>query len=106
MHHDTANLFNDVAGDRDVRVVIYTGIGENFNANGPASIHSELAFLCDIVLASEDAWFQDRRISRATSRRATGSRTSGRSSWAATASATRSSWVRGSRPGWHTTGAP
>jgi enoyl-CoA hydratase/carnithine racemase len=103
MHHDTANLFNDVAGDRDVRVVIYTGTGENFNAdwgqtrtkrpsfkapaewaeemawygrlrhinlleidaimiaavNGPANIHSELAFLCDIVLASEDAYFQD-----------------------------------------------
>jgi enoyl-CoA hydratase/carnithine racemase len=33
MHHDTANVFNDVAGDRDVRVVIYTGTGENFNAN-------------------------------------------------------------------------
>jgi enoyl-CoA hydratase/carnithine racemase len=103
MHHDTANLFNDVAGDRDLRVVIYTGTGENFNANwgqtgskrtsfkaptewaeemawygrlrhinlleidaimiaavnGPANIHSELAFLCDIVLASEDAYFQD-----------------------------------------------
>jgi hypothetical protein len=23
-HHDTANLFNDVAGDRDIRVAIYT----------------------------------------------------------------------------------
>ena len=32
-HHDTANLFNDVAGDRDVRVVIYTGTGDSFNAN-------------------------------------------------------------------------
>ena len=32
-HHDTANLFNDVAGDRDVRVVIYTGTGDTFNAN-------------------------------------------------------------------------
>ena len=31
-HHDTANLFNDVAGDRDVRVVIYTGTGDTFNA--------------------------------------------------------------------------
>jgi enoyl-CoA hydratase/carnithine racemase len=103
MHHDTTNLFNDVAGDRDVRVVIYTGTGENFNAdwgqprgkrpyfkaptewaeemawygrlrhvnlleidaimiaavNGPANIHSELAFMCDVVLASEDAYFQD-----------------------------------------------
>ena len=27
-HHDTTNLFMDVAGDRDVRVVIYTGAGE------------------------------------------------------------------------------
>ena len=31
-HHDIANLFNDVAGDRDVRVVIYTGTGDAFNA--------------------------------------------------------------------------
>jgi enoyl-CoA hydratase/carnithine racemase len=101
-HHDIANVFNDVAGDRDVRVVIYTGTGENFNANwgqegkrasfagttewaeemgwygrlrhqnlldidaimiaavnGPATIHSELALMCDIVLASDDAYFQD-----------------------------------------------
>jgi hypothetical protein len=28
-HHDTANLFNDVAGDRDLRVVIYTGTGRS-----------------------------------------------------------------------------
>ena len=101
-HHDIANVFSDIAGDRDVRVVIYTGTGENFNAdwgqeakrpyfkataewaeemgwygrlrhlnmleidaimiaavNGPSSIHSELAFMCDVVLASDDASFQD-----------------------------------------------
>jgi enoyl-CoA hydratase/carnithine racemase len=107
-YHDTSNLLADVAGDRDVRIVIYTGTGENFNndwrltdqeratsrvhpngdrlryveemgwygrnrhnnmldidaimiaaVNGPVSIHSELPFMCDIVLASEDAWFQD-----------------------------------------------
>ena len=101
-HHDTTNLFNDVAGDRDVRVVIYTGTGDSFNANwggehartsfraptewaeemgwygrlrhlnmleidaimiaavnGPSNIHSELPLMCDIVLASEDAYFQD-----------------------------------------------
>ena len=101
-HHDTANLFNDVAGDRDVRVVIYTGTGDKFNANwgghsdrpfyqpstewveemgwygrlrhhnlldieaimiaainGPSNIHSELALMCDVVLASDDAYFQD-----------------------------------------------
>ena len=33
IHHATADLFNDVAGDRDVRVVIYTGTGDTFNAN-------------------------------------------------------------------------
>jgi enoyl-CoA hydratase/carnithine racemase len=27
--------------------------------NGPATIHAELALLCDIVLASEDSYFQD-----------------------------------------------
>src|SRR5512147_837645 len=101
-HHDIANLFNDVAGDRDVLVVIYTGTGDAFNANwgqeserpsfkapaewaeemgwygrlrhinmleidaimiaavnGPSNIHSELALMCDIVLASEDAYFQN-----------------------------------------------
>jgi enoyl-CoA hydratase/carnithine racemase len=102
-HHETADLFNDVAGDRAVRVVIYTGTGETFNANwgqvrrngpsvkasaewaeemgwygrlrhqnildieaimiaavnGPCNIHSELPLMCDIVLASEDAYFQD-----------------------------------------------
>ncbi len=108
----TPNLFADIAGDRDVLVVIYTGTGENFNAdwrpkdpeelqayserlrsapprpaedveragwfgrnrhnnmleidaimiaavNGPVTIHSELPLMCDIVLASEDAYFQD-----------------------------------------------
>ena len=107
-YHDTSNLLADVAGDRDVNIVIYTGTGENFNddwrltdqerktspvhpngdrlryveemgwygrnrhnnmldidaimiaaVNGPVSIHSELPFMCDIVLASEDAYFQD-----------------------------------------------
>jgi enoyl-CoA hydratase/carnithine racemase len=28
--------------------------------NGPATIHAEMALLCDIVVASEDAYFQDR----------------------------------------------
>jgi enoyl-CoA hydratase/carnithine racemase len=107
----TPNLFGDIAGDRDVRVVIYTGTGENFNAdfrpkgeqlkayaaqlqaapqrpaeeveasgwfgrnrhnnmldidaimiaavNGPVTIHSELPLMCDIVLASDKAYFQD-----------------------------------------------
>ena len=29
----TPDLFADIAGDRDVRIVIYTGTGENFNAD-------------------------------------------------------------------------
>lgn len=28
--------------------------------NGPCAIHSELPLLCDVVVASEDAWFEDR----------------------------------------------
>ena len=107
----TPNLLGDIAGDRDVRVVIFTGTGENFNAdfrpkgeelkayaaqlqaapqrpaedveaagwsgrnrhnnmldidaimiaavNGPVTIHSELPLMCDIVLASDTAYFQD-----------------------------------------------
>jgi enoyl-CoA hydratase/carnithine racemase len=30
--------------------------------NGPARLHSELALLCDVVLCSEDAEFQDRHL--------------------------------------------
>ena len=107
----TPNLLGDIAGDRDVRVIIFTGTGENFNAdfrpkgeelkayaaklqaapqrpaedveasgwsgrnrhnnmldidaimiaavNGPVTIHSELPLMCDIVLASDTAYFQD-----------------------------------------------
>jgi enoyl-CoA hydratase/carnithine racemase len=110
-YYPTSNLLGDVAGDRDVRIIIYTGTGDNFNAdwrpseeelknyaerlkntpqrtadsveeqgwhgrnrhnnfldidaimiaavNGPVTIHSELALMCDIVLASETAYFQD-----------------------------------------------
>ena len=42
-HHDMANLFNDVAGDRDVLVAIYTGTGESFNANW-GSEHARSSF--------------------------------------------------------------
>jgi enoyl-CoA hydratase/carnithine racemase len=111
-HDDMADAFADIAGDRDVRVLIHTGTGENYNAdwgrlptgewpeeplyqifegergllkldekawyarnlitnildieapmisavNGPCNIHSEVPLLGDIVLASEDAYFQD-----------------------------------------------
>src|SRR4029453_899464 len=98
----------DIAGDREIKVLIHTGTGENYNAdwgpapvkkplyramggpeglmkldekawygrmlienvlavdvpmisavNGPCNIHSEVPLLGDIVLASEDAYFQD-----------------------------------------------
>jgi enoyl-CoA hydratase/carnithine racemase len=90
-------LWADVAADRDNRVIIVTGTGNEFIAkmavstgisseiwdriasnvrrmhrnhlsievpmiaavNGPAIIHSEQALLCDIVIASSNAEFQD-----------------------------------------------
>lgn len=105
-HEECSYAFYDVARDRENKVVILTGSGDNFCAdiiwgrasnshggvtkarplaadhtlsdayylimnhlniavptiaavNGPALIHSELALLCDIVLASENAVFQD-----------------------------------------------
>ncbi len=111
-HDDMADAFSDVAGDREIKVLIHTGTGENYNAdwgrlpngelpkepvydvmpgvkglykldekawynrhlqlnvmevdvpmisvvNGPCNIHSEVPLMGDIVLASEDAWFQD-----------------------------------------------
>jgi enoyl-CoA hydratase/carnithine racemase len=106
-HEECSYAFYDVARDRENKVVILTGTGDNFIAdiiwgratgggdgaptkarplasdhtlsdayylimnhlniavptiaavNGPALIHSELALLCDIVLAAENAVFQD-----------------------------------------------
>jgi enoyl-CoA hydratase/carnithine racemase len=111
-HDDMADAFADVAGDREIKVLIHTGTGESYNAswgllpngeppdepmyqlmsgerglrkldekawyarnlvmnvldvdvpmisavNGPCNIHSEVALMGDIVLASDDAWFQD-----------------------------------------------
>jgi len=111
-HDDMADAFADVAGDREIKLLIHTGTGENYNANwgrlpsgelpekpvydampgirglhkldekawynrnlqwnvlevdvpmisvvnGPCNIHSEVPLMGDIVLASDDAWFQD-----------------------------------------------
>jgi enoyl-CoA hydratase/carnithine racemase len=111
-HDDMADAFADIAGDREVKVLIHTGTGESYNAdwgllpsgkppdepeyllfgsqrglmkldekawyarqltfnvldvdapmisavNGPCNIHSEVALMGDIVLASDDAYFQD-----------------------------------------------
>jgi enoyl-CoA hydratase/carnithine racemase len=110
-HDEMSDAFADVAGDREIKVLIHTGAGENYNANwgarpggekqkpvyramdgqkgvsmldekawygrmlienvlavevpmisavnGPCNIHSEVPLLGDIVLASEDAYFQD-----------------------------------------------
>jgi enoyl-CoA hydratase/carnithine racemase len=109
-HDAMADAFADVAGDREIRVVIHTGTGESYNhswgrpvtdsgkplynayadaegvaimdekswygrmllenllavdvpliaaINGPCSMHSEVPLLMDIVLASDDTWFQD-----------------------------------------------
>jgi enoyl-CoA hydratase/carnithine racemase len=107
-HDEMSDAFADIAGDREIKVLIHTGTGESYNANwGPAptskpiyvamdgqkglskldekiwygrmlienilavevpmisavngacNIHSEVPLLGDIVLASEDAYFQD-----------------------------------------------
>ncbi len=109
-HDAMSDAFADVAGDREIKVVIHTGTGETYNhswgrpvtdsgkplynayadaegvatmdekswygrmilenllaidvpmvaaINGPCSMHSEVPLLMDIVLASDDAWFQD-----------------------------------------------
>jgi enoyl-CoA hydratase/carnithine racemase len=107
-HDGLSDAFADVAGDREIKVLIHTGSGDNYNAdwapsgidkpmyqampgpkglmkldekawygrhlienvlavevpmisavNGPCNIHSEVPLLGDIVLASEDAYFQD-----------------------------------------------
>ena len=109
-HDAMADAFADIAGDREIKVVIHTGTGDTYNAswgrpvtesgkplynayadadgvatmdekgwygrmllenllaidvpmiaavNGPCTMHSEVPLLMDIVLASEDAYFQD-----------------------------------------------
>jgi enoyl-CoA hydratase/carnithine racemase len=109
-HDAMSDAFADVAGDREIKVVLHTGTGDTYNhswgrpvtesgaplynayadaegvsimdekswygrmllenllavdvpmiaaVNGPCSMHSEVPLLMDIVLASEDAWFQD-----------------------------------------------
>jgi enoyl-CoA hydratase/carnithine racemase len=110
-HDRMSDAFADVAGDYDIKAVILTGTGANFNAdwgflavgankdaappekgwappieffdslawfgknlifnlldvdvpmiaaiNGPCNMHSEVPLMCDIVLASEDTYFDD-----------------------------------------------
>ena len=111
-HDEMSDAFADIAGDREIKVLIHTGTGENYNANwgrlpsgeppehpiyqampndrgthkldekawyarhlifnvldvdvpmisavnGPCNMHSEVPIMGDIVLASEDAYFQD-----------------------------------------------
>jgi len=109
-HDAMADAFADIAGDREIKVVIHTGTGDTYNhswgrpvtesgkplynayndlegvatmdekawygrmllenllavdvpliaaVNGPCSMHSEVPLLMDVVLASDDAWFQD-----------------------------------------------
>jgi enoyl-CoA hydratase/carnithine racemase len=104
-HRELAKIFADIGDDRDNRVVILTGTGDQFSGptvtsvstsfwtqrpppldvvntatremvhlvmnmlnievpmiaamNGPSTRHNELALLCDIVLASDDAYFLD-----------------------------------------------
>jgi enoyl-CoA hydratase/carnithine racemase len=115
VHDRMADVFQDVAGDRDIRCVIHTGTGPNYNAdwgflakgsveqdgnqpppveqgwappvgffaelgwygkqmvqnwldidvpvisavNGPCNMHSEIPLMSDVVLCSDDTWFDD-----------------------------------------------
>src|SRR5512144_1652884 len=79
-HDEMSDAFADIAGDREIKVLIHTGTGENYNANwGPDSVEKPLylamdgqkglakldekawygRMLIENVLASEDAYFQD-----------------------------------------------
>ncbi|MGN8059850.1 enoyl-CoA hydratase/isomerase family protein [Pedobacter sp. 22163] len=99
-HHDFVEAFSQIAQDRDNKIVILTGTGNEFFAqidgpslgditnprewdktwwegqqslqnlssigvpviaavNGAATVHSEYALTSDIILASNDAYFQD-----------------------------------------------
>jgi enoyl-CoA hydratase/carnithine racemase len=109
-HDSMADAWADIAGDREIKVVLHTGTGDSYNAlwgkpvtetgaplynayddaegiaimdekgwygrkllenllsvevpmiaavNGPCTMHSEVPLLMDIVLASEDTYFQD-----------------------------------------------
>ncbi|KAA2243398.1 enoyl-CoA hydratase/isomerase family protein [Chitinophaga agrisoli] len=99
-HRDFVEAFSQIAQDRDNKVVILTGTGDEFFAqidgpslgditnprdwdktwwegqqslqnltsigvpvisaiNGPATVHSEFALTADIIIASEQAYFQD-----------------------------------------------
>jgi enoyl-CoA hydratase/carnithine racemase len=99
-HHDFVEAFSQIAQDRDNKVIILTGNGNEFFAqidgpslgditnarewdrtwwegqqvlqnltsigapviaaiNGPATVHSEYALTADIIIAVENAYFQD-----------------------------------------------
>jgi hypothetical protein len=135
-HDEMSDAFADIAGDREIKVLIHTGTGENYNANwgrlpngeapekpeyllmpgtrglnkldekawyarhlifnvldvdvpmisavnGPCNMHSEVPLMGDIVLASEDTYFQDASHFPRGRCPATGSTSSG-ASWPAT----------------------
>ena len=98
-HHELPLLFTEIGLDRENKIILLTGSGDDFCSeiadsdwdfttpagwdrtywegrrllqtlldipmpmiaavNGPARVHAELAVLCDIVLASDTAEFQD-----------------------------------------------
>lgn len=55
-HHDIANVFNDIAGDRNVLVVIYTGTGDSFNASWGGE-HARASFKAPAEWAEEMGWY-------------------------------------------------
>ena len=55
-HDDMSDAFADIAGDREIKVLIHTGSGENYNANwGPPSVEKPLYLAMDGQKASRSS---------------------------------------------------
>ena len=61
-HDEMSDAFADIAGDREIRVLIHTGTGENYNANwGPDPVEKPLYLAMDgqkgLTKLDEKAWY-------------------------------------------------
>ena len=61
-HDEMSDAFADIAGDREIKVLIHTGTGENYNANwGPATNEKPLYLAMDgqkgLEKLDEKAWY-------------------------------------------------
>ena len=61
-HDEMADAFADIAGDREIKVLIHTGTGENYNANWGAPPTSKPMYLAmddqkGLAKLDEKAWY-------------------------------------------------